>query len=138
MFMKILLLLSDGLNVPLALVLACLQTAENGAYRALRVPDLGLSPVDAVQHRPVGKDVVEKEVGKAEKVIHLDPDVGADIHIRQLRAEPGQGPLQAVDLPLGVIQMGVLGHVADEAAAEYVPGAPALGGGQGLLDAGDV
>ena len=62
------------------------------------------------------------------------------LHVGQLGAEPGQAVLGVADARLGVVQVLVLSHGGQQAAAEHVPGTPVLGavqavqhGGQGRL-----
>lgn len=57
---KILQLLLNDLTVPTALLQIPLQTAQNGADRAVHLVDLGLCAADTIQYGPVGKNVVRK------------------------------------------------------------------------------
>ena len=87
---------------------------------------------DVVQHRPVGEQIVEKEIGKAHKAFHRHLQLGVDLHIRQLGLEPPQLHLQPFHLLLGFVQAAVLGQVHPQAAAHHIPGSPALGAVQAV------
>ena len=49
------------------------------------------------------------------------------MHIGQLRTKPAEKGLQLLYVLLSVVQMGVLGEIGDQPAAQQVPGAPAGG-----------
>ena len=95
--------------------------------------DLFLGLDDVVPHRPVGEEIVEKEVRKPQKSIHCDLHLRINFHIRQLGLEPPQLHLEPFRQLLGLVQMLILGQVAEDAPAHQVYGAPSLGVVQGFL-----
>ena len=83
--------------------------------------------MNVIQHRPVGEESVKEEIREPQESVDPHLHIRLDLHVRQFRAEPAQLDLEGLHLPLGLVQMVVLGKVRQKSAPQQVPSAPALG-----------